>query len=141
MTWGTALSAISSTITFSISTDHPRGPRAEDHHKETGPDDCRHQAQPTGPFERGETIDPAHIGYLIKMPEGRDGKRPRWLELLRQLFSGIYTADNLDYVQRDAFMTGFSLDMVDISRLRFYTFFTEHGITLHQAGISPSPGS
>ncbi len=91
---------------------------------------------PTGPFEKGETIDPAYIAYLIKMPAGRDGKRPRWLELLRQLFSGIYTADNLDYVQRDAFMTGFSLDMVDISRLRFYTFFTEHGITLHQAGIS-----
>ena len=91
---------------------------------------------PTGPFEKGETIDPAYIAYLIKMPAGRDGKRPRWLELLRQLFSGIYTADNLDYVQRDAFMTGFSLDMVDISRLRFYTFFTKHGITLHQAGIS-----
>jgi HD superfamily phosphohydrolase len=70
------------------------------------------------------------------MPAEQDGKRPRWLELLRQLFSGIYTADNLDYVQREAFMTGFSLDMVDISRLRFYTFFTEHGITLHQAGIS-----
>jgi len=91
---------------------------------------------PTGPFEKGETIDPAQVAYLIKMPEGRDGKQPRWLELLRQLFSGVYTADNLDYVQRDAFMTGFSLDMVDISRLRFYTFFTEKGITLHQAGIS-----
>ncbi len=39
---------------------------------------------------------------------------PRWLQLLRQLFSGTYTVDNLDYVQRDAFMTGFSLDIVDI---------------------------
>ncbi|MBK7550340.1 MAG: HD domain-containing protein [Syntrophaceae bacterium] len=91
---------------------------------------------PTGPFARGEAVDPAHIAYLIKMPGGRGAGQPRWLELLRQLFSGIYTADNLDYVQRDAFMTGFSLDMVDISRLRFYTFFTEQGITLHQAGIS-----
>jgi HD superfamily phosphohydrolase len=44
--------------------------------------------------------------------------------------------DNLDYVQRDAYMTGFSLDIVDITRLRFYTFFTENGLTLHQAGIS-----
>ena len=91
---------------------------------------------PTGPFARGEAVDPAHIAYLIKMPGGRGARQPRWLVLLRQLFSGIYTADNLDYVQRDAFMTGFSLDMVDISRLRFYTFFTEQGITLHQAGIS-----
>ena len=91
---------------------------------------------PTGPFEKAEAIDPAQVAYLIKMPGERDGRQPRWLELLRQLFSGIYTADNLDYVQRDAFMTGFSLDMVDISRLRFYTFFTEKGITLHQAGIS-----
>jgi len=31
-------------------------------------------------------------------------------------FSGIYTADNMDYIQRDAYMTGFSLDMVDIDR-------------------------
>ncbi|HOU52225.1 MAG TPA: hypothetical protein PLR10_13525, partial [Smithella sp.] len=44
--------------------------------------------------------------------------------------------DNLDYVQRDAYMTGFSLDMVDIPRLRYYTFFTEEGLTLHQSGIS-----
>jgi uncharacterized protein len=56
--------------------------------------------------------------------------------LLRQLFSGIYTVDNLDYVQRDAYMTGFSLDMVDIPRLRYYTFFTNEGVTLHQSGIS-----
>ena len=63
-------------------------------------------------------------------------RMPRWLQLLRQLFSGTYTVDNLDYVQRDAFMTGFSLDIVDIARLRFYTFFTKDGLTLHQAGVS-----
>jgi HD superfamily phosphohydrolase len=61
---------------------------------------------------------------------------PRWLQLLRQLFSGTYTVDNLDYVQRDAFMTGFSLDIVDMARLRFYTFYTRAGLALHQAGIS-----
>jgi hypothetical protein len=44
--------------------------------------------------------------------------------------------DNLDYVQRDAYMTGFSLDLVDIARLRSYTFFTDQGLTLHQAGTS-----
>jgi uncharacterized protein len=91
---------------------------------------------PTGPFERGERLDPAQVAFLIKMPSGRDRARPRWLQLLRHLFSGIYTVDNLDYVQRDAYMTGFSLDIVDLARLRYYTFFTEKGLTLHQAGIS-----
>ncbi len=33
-------------------------------------------------------------------------------------------------------MTGFSLDMVDMDRLRFYTFFTEDGLTLHKAGVT-----
>jgi HD superfamily phosphohydrolase len=91
---------------------------------------------PNGPFAAGECLDPTHVAILIKMPEGYDVKIPRWLQLLRQLFSGIYTVDNLDYVQRDAYMTGFSLDIVDITRLRFYTFFTKDGLTLHQAGIS-----
>lgn len=95
------------------------------------------QRSPTGPFARGEYINPGHVAYLIKMPLGVSNTRwPRWLQLLRQLFSGIYTVDNLDYVQRDAYMTGFSLDLVDIARLRFYTFFTRDGIALHQAGIS-----
>jgi HD superfamily phosphohydrolase len=91
---------------------------------------------PTGELTQKEIFDPQQIAYLIKMPEGKEGSQPRWLQLLRQLFSGIYTVDNLDYVQRDAYMTGFSLDMVDIPRLRYYTFFTNEGITLHQSGIS-----
>ena len=83
-------------------------------------------------------MDPRQVAYLIKMPERHDEDRqqPRWLVWLRQLFSGIYTVDNLDYVQRDAYMTGFSLDMVDMPRLRYYTFFTKDGLALHQSGIS-----
>ncbi len=96
----------------------------------------RIRRSPSGPFAEGEALDPAALAYLIKMPDGRDEAMPRWLQLLRPLFSGIYTVDNLDYVQRDAFMTGFSLDIVDITRLRFYTFFTKDGLTLHQAGVS-----
>jgi hypothetical protein len=91
---------------------------------------------PSGFFAKGESLDPGAVAFLIRMPGPHEGKKPRWLELLRQLFSGIYTVDNLDYVQRDAFMTGFSLDIVDIARLRFYTFFTKKGLTLHQAGVS-----
>ncbi|MBN1664059.1 MAG: HD domain-containing protein [Deltaproteobacteria bacterium] len=94
------------------------------------------QRSPTGSFRDGEALDPRQVAYLIKMPGPREAEQPKWLQLLRQLFSGTYTVDNLDYVQRDAYMTGFSLDIVDIARLRFYTFFTRDGLTLHQTGIS-----
>ena len=92
---------------------------------------------PSGPFDQGESMSADDIGYLIKKPpEPADERRPRWLRFMQQLFSGIYTVDNLDYVQRDAYMTGFSIDIVDINRLLFYSFFSDQGLTLHQAGIS-----
>ncbi|MDA8125711.1 MAG: HD domain-containing protein [Deltaproteobacteria bacterium] len=96
----------------------------------------RIRRSPAGPFATGEALDPQAVAFLIKMPDNRDERMPRWLQLLRQLFSGTYTVDNLDYVQRDAFMTGYSLDIVDIDRLRFYTFYSRDGLTLHQAGVS-----
>ena len=89
---------------------------------------------PDGRFERGEALDPAHVAFLIKRPDRiAEHDAPGWLRFLQPVFSGIYTADNMDYIQRDAYMTGFSLEMVDIDRLLFYTFFTEKGLTLHQA--------
>ncbi|MDD5558095.1 HD domain-containing protein [Candidatus Methylomirabilis sp.] len=92
---------------------------------------------PSGPFLPNERLDPGQIAFLIKKPEaGPVVGFPDWLLVLRPLFSGIYTVDNLDYVQRDAYMTGFSLDMVDIERLLLYTFFTPKGLTLHKAGES-----
>ncbi|MCK9361978.1 MAG: HD domain-containing protein [Syntrophales bacterium] len=91
---------------------------------------------PSGAFAAGELLEPKMAAFLIRKPEGQEEKIPRWLQMLRQLFSGVYTVDNMDYVQRDAFMTGFSLDIVDIERLCFYTFFTKEGLTLHQAGVS-----
>lgn len=92
---------------------------------------------PAGPFAPGESIDPADIGFLIKKPpEAAASGRPRWLSFMQQLFSGLYTVDNMDYVRRDAYMTGFSMDVVDIERLLFYSFFTDTGLTLHQAGVS-----
>ncbi len=92
---------------------------------------------PSGNFEKGEQILPSDIGFLIKKPPERgDERRPRWLQFLQQLFSGLYTVDNLDYVQRDAYMTGFSIDIIDISRLLFYSFFSDSGLALHQAGVS-----
>ena len=92
---------------------------------------------PSGPFDKEETIDPEDVGFLIKKPPDSAGDdKPQWLRFLQQLFSGIYTVDNLDYVQRDAYMTGFSVDIVDITRLLFYSFFSKTGLTLHQSGIN-----
>jgi len=104
--------------------------------KKLGPLLAKISRSPSGPFARGEKLDPRQVAFLIKMPEEEAPRQPRWLVWLRQLFSGIYTVDNLDYVQRDAYMTGFSLDMVDVPRLRYYTFFTKDGLALHQSGIS-----
>ncbi len=92
---------------------------------------------PDGPFENDEVLQPEHIAYLMRKPEaGATDQVPRWLQTLQPVFSGIYTADNMDYIQRDAYMTGFSLDMVDIDRLLYYTFVTEKGLTLHKSGSS-----
>ncbi|MBN1548857.1 MAG: HD domain-containing protein [Syntrophaceae bacterium] len=91
---------------------------------------------PSGPFAPGEVLDPRQVAFLIHVPTEEQGSWPEWLKLLRQLFTGIYTADNLDYVQRDAYMTGFALDLVDTKRLLHYTFYSPDGLTLHQTGIS-----
>jgi HD superfamily phosphohydrolase len=91
---------------------------------------------PSGTFLPDEVLDPRQVAFLIHVPTEDKGTWPEWLKLLRQLFTGIYTVDNLDYVQRDAYMTGFSLDLVDAKRLLHYTFYAPDGLTLHQAGIS-----
>jgi HD superfamily phosphohydrolase len=92
---------------------------------------------PDGPLEREEVLQAEHVAYLMSRPEpGAAAGMPRWLQILQPVFSGIYTADNMDYIQRDAYMTGFSLDMVDIDRLLYYTFVTERGLTLHKSGSS-----
>lgn len=91
---------------------------------------------PAGAFGRGERVDPGWVACLIRKPAEEDGRgAPHWVRLLRPVFSGIYTADNLDYIQRDAYMTGFSLDMVDTERLLFYTFVHPKGLTIHRAGL------
>jgi len=93
---------------------------------------------PGGEFARDEAINPEHVAFLIhkddtyKTPE----HYPRWLVMLKPLFSGIFTADNLDYVLRDSYMCGVAIGPVDLNRLMHYTFFAEQGLTLHKAGLS-----
>ena len=89
---------------------------------------------PSGPFADGETIDPGWICYLMgkayTQPEAGD---PRWLAFLKPVLSGIYTADNLDYVLRDAHMCGVPVG-TDLDRIIYYSFFTPEGLTLDRGG-------
>ena len=56
--------------------------------------------------------------------------------LLRSLFCGLYTVDNMDFVLRDAYMSGYSPRAYDLDRLLRYSFFSERGLTIHQKGIN-----
>jgi len=61
---------------------------------------------------------------------------PRWLAHLKPLLSGIYTADNMDYVLRDSYMCGVSvLGPIEIERIMYYSFFSEKGLTLERSGL------
>ena len=65
-------------------------------------------------------------------PTADDG--PRWLRFLRSLFSGLYTVDNMDFVLRDAYMSGYSTRAFDLDRLLHYSLFTAKGLTIHERG-------
>lgn len=85
----------------------------------------------------GEQMDPRQISWLIQRPvAGSEDEQPRWLWLLRTLLSGIYTIDNMDFVLRDSYMSGYSFRPYDLDRLLRYSFFTEAGMTIHDRGIN-----
>lgn len=97
----------------------------------------RVRRNPHGRLADGEQIDPEQIAFLITRPKaGDDGAAPRWLGLLRSLFCGLYTIDNMDFVLRDAFMSGYSGRAFDLQRLLHYSFFSERGLTIHARGLS-----
>ncbi len=106
--------------------------------RELGPLIKKIKRSPSGIFAPGETLDPEQVAFLIHKDAGYHTPEhyPRWLVILKPLLSGMFTADNLDYVLRDSFMCGVSIGPVDINRLIHYTFFTEKGLTLHKAGLS-----
>ncbi len=94
------------------------------------------RACPGGSLRDDETLDPEQIAWLITRPGvGDERDRPRWLVLLRSLLSGIYTIDNMDFVLRDAYMSGYSQRSFDLDRLLHYSFFTTHGLTIHDRGM------
>jgi len=95
----------------------------------------RVRRNPNSALEDGESLDPEQIAWLIQRPQAGDASgRPRWLVLLRSLLSGIYTIDNMDFVLRDAQMTGYSPRAFDLDRLLHYSFFTAEGLAIHDRG-------
>ena len=97
---------------------------------------CGLRRSPSASFEPGESIDPDWICYLM----GKDYTKPevghpRWLAHLKPLLSGIYTADNMDYVLRDSYMCGVAVGPIDIERIIYYSFFSDKGLTLDRGGI------
>jgi HD superfamily phosphohydrolase len=84
-------------------------------------------------FADGESIDPRWVSFLVSKPALRDDSMPAWVRLLQPLLSGVFTVDNLDYVQRDAFFTGVRVG-IDVERLRRYAFISERGLTLYEPG-------
>jgi HD superfamily phosphohydrolase len=82
-----------------------------------------------------EAIDPAWVAFLIAKPALSDPAMPRWVRWLAPLLSGVFTVDNLDYVRRDAYLTGVTAGPVDVERLRRYTFIGADGLTLFEPGL------
>jgi hypothetical protein len=92
---------------------------------------------PAGRLQPLEELDPRQVAWLIRRPVGGDDVdgHPDWLCKLRSLFSGIYTVDNMDFVLRDAYMSGYNTRAFDISRLIHYSFFTQKGLAIHARGM------
>lgn len=92
---------------------------------------------PNSRLDDAETVDPGQIAILITRPrEHAREEIPRWLRFLRSLFSGLYTVDNMDFVLRDAYMSGYSTRAFDLDRILHYSGFTERGLTIHERGLS-----
>jgi HD superfamily phosphohydrolase len=91
---------------------------------------------PSGAFQANEAIDPEWICYLMgKAYTYPLESHPRWLAFLKPLLSGVFTADNMDYVLRDAYMCGVAVGPIDIERIIYYSFFSEKGLTLDRGGL------
>ncbi len=102
----------------------------------------RIRRNPNSRLADGETLDPEQIAYPDHPAQERDAHArsadvpAAGSRFLRSLFSGLYTVDNMDFVLRDAYMSGYSTRAFDLDRLLHYSFFTAQGLTIHERGLS-----
>ena len=76
------------------------------------------------------------MAWLIRAHDDDLGEVPHWVRLLHAVLSGAVTADNMDYVRRDAYMCGVSLAAVDVPRLIYYSFCSPDGLTFHKRALN-----
>jgi HD superfamily phosphohydrolase len=96
----------------------------------------RVRRNPNSELAAGELLDAGQIAYLIARPRSTaSDDAPRWLQMVRSLLCGVYTVDNLDFVLRDAYMSGYSTRAFDLDRLWRYSFFTQQGLTIDSRGL------
>ncbi|MEZ6151925.1 MAG: HD domain-containing protein [Pirellulaceae bacterium] len=96
------------------------------------------ERSPAGLFPDGARLKATDIAWLIQRPvqsANANDEQPRWMHWLRSLFCGIYTVDNMDFVLRDAFMTGLNPRAFDLQRILHYSSFTSCGLTIHDRGM------
>ncbi len=93
------------------------------------------RSNPHGELAGHEILQPEHVAFLVKRPTDVSETFPGWLRLLRTLFCGVYTVDNMDFVLRDSYMAGYGPRAFDLDRLLHYSFFTPRGLTLHAKGL------
>ena len=67
------------------------------------------------------------MAFLVSKPALDDASMPRWVRWLQPLLSGVFTVDNLDYVRRDAYLTGVATGPGRPERLRRYAFIGATG--------------
>ena len=102
--------------------------------RELGPAIAEIRASPDSDFEPGERVDPRWVAFLISPADLPGFEPPGWLDALRPLLVGPFSADNMDYVPRDSYICGVAVGPVDVQRIIHYSFISEHGLTLHIHG-------
>ncbi|MHB8717828.1 MAG: HD domain-containing protein [Candidatus Dormibacteria bacterium] len=92
------------------------------------------RASPSGPFGRGESVDPMWVAWVMADSDIGGYEPPAWLAACKPILCGPATVDNLDYVRRDAYMCGIALAPVDVQRLVHYSFIAGGTLVLHVHG-------